>query len=95
MLDCARFRRRDLENSLTAYNECLAIVGQMSKCASRHPSWNLRCLNVHLIVSYKFVPVLVHSEMDSSKRAPADLLLDTVLVDSMNSASIILTVGVL
>ena len=45
--------------------------------------------------SYKLIAMLVHCEVNSSVRAPPYLLLDIVLVDSMDGTTIILTIRVL
>jgi hypothetical protein len=42
-----------------------------------------------------FLAILVHSEMHCSKRAPANLLLDQVLVDAVLGGPVILAVAVL
>ena len=45
--------------------------------------------------SYKFLSVLVHCQMHSTKQAPSNLMFHNVLIDAMLSLSIILAVCIL
>ena len=42
-----------------------------------------------------FLAILIHGEVDSPKRPPADLLLDEILVDAVLCGAVILAVAVL
>lgn len=71
-MDCARLRRRTLENSLTA---CELMV-------SKQASWEDRGkTNV-------FVSELIDGTVDRAVGAPSNLLLNYILVDSMMSPAI-------
>lgn len=54
-------------------------------------------LHLELVLrsSYKFLTILISSEMDSAKRAPSYLIFDDVLIDTMLRSAIVLTVSIL
>jgi hypothetical protein len=98
--DCARFRRRDFENSLTA---CSPMRQHKPMChlAGQRASPRAVLLPIRtppeLVVgwsSHIFLPVLVHSKVNSPKGSPAYLLFHQILVDSMLGGSVIFAVAV-
>jgi hypothetical protein len=101
-LDCARFRRRDFENSLTACTRRVSVGALSLHALKGHPHRVTRpvCaapapsspggLDPHI-----FLAVLVYGQMYCAKRAPSNLLLDQVLIDAVLRRSIILAVAVL
>jgi hypothetical protein len=99
--DCARFRRRDFENSLTA---CTRMRQHKPLCQSqvtRIVSWAVTlpmCTSIESVVgwsSHIFLPILVHGKVNGSERASAYLLFHQILVDSMLGGSVIFAVAVL
>jgi len=78
MFDCARFRNRAFENSLTAYSH--AISQRISLVTSES--------------AHVFLSILIHCKMDSSERASSDLILNYVLIDAVFSLAIFLVICV-
>ena len=85
MLDQARFRNRDLENSLTAWEK--KSKGSVSANGPRKGS------ATDGERTDKFGAVLIHGEMYGAKGASTDLLLDDILIDSMFPLTVVVGVG--
>jgi hypothetical protein len=78
MFDCARFRNRAFENSLTAYNHAISHQNSLVTSESAHI----------------FLSILIHGKMNGSERASSNLILDYVLVDAVFSLAIFLVICV-
>ena len=97
MLDWARFRNRDFENSLTAYSELISDMtltnpwpfGSFDPAKAKHKA------RLSTKISYEFIAMLVHCKMNRSVRAPSYLLLNVVLIDPMDSSTIVFAIRVL
>ena len=86
MLDHARFRNRDLENSLTAWRRERKADDERTGSGKE---WYQRGENR----TDEFGAVLIHGEMYGAKGTSTDLLLDDILIDSMFPLTVVGRVG--
>lgn len=82
-LDWARLRRRDLENSLTAWS---AVGYALAHARSFETS--------PASTTYVFVSILVDGQVYCTKRSAPDLVFDEVLVDAVLCGAVIFAVAV-
>jgi hypothetical protein len=87
MLDCARFRRRVLENSLIAFWVGTCQLGP-------HEGWTEeRVKRIGEVPPYVVIAKLIFGQMDGAERATADLIVYGVLIDPVVRPAVVVVAG--